>query len=61
MDSVMRQFNMAATDPPTGLQFLIKVTFVSLVLFSDLLDAKDMDRGGEWLFLKQGFVVYIHS
>lgn len=47
MDSVMRQFNMAATDPPTGLQFLIKVTFVSLVLFSDLLDAKDMDRGGE--------------
>lgn len=47
MDSVMRQFNMAATNPPTGLQFLIKVTFVSLVLFSDLLDAKDMDRGEE--------------
>lgn len=60
MDSVMRQFNMAATDPAASCNFLIKVTFFSLVMFSDLLDARDMDTGEERLPppLKQGFCVY---
>lgn len=41
MDSVMRQFNMAATKPATSLQFSNQSDLFSLVMFPDLLVARD--------------------